>query len=58
MIDVVVTLVAATALAGIGVLIPAFEENYDMPAGRHLAEAAPFFGGGRPSSSPRSWSRL
>ncbi|WP_415961129.1 hypothetical protein [Streptomyces sp. 021-4] len=44
-IDVVVTLVAATALAGIGVLIPAFEENYDMPAGRHLAEAAPFFGG-------------
>lgn len=57
MIDVVVTLVAATALAGIGVLIPAFEENYDMPAGRHLAEAAPFFGG-RPSSSPRSWSRL
>ncbi|WP_432149886.1 hypothetical protein [Streptomyces sp. bgisy029] len=44
-IDAIVTLVAASALAGIGVLIPAFEENYDMPAGRHLSEAAPFLAG-------------
>ncbi|MDX3374631.1 hypothetical protein PV390_09420 [Streptomyces sp. ME02-6991-2A] len=44
-IDAIVTLVTATALAGIGVLIPAFEEDYDRPAGRHLSEAAPFFGG-------------
>lgn len=44
-IDAIVTLVAASALAGIGVLISAFEENYDMPAGRHLSEAAPFLAG-------------
>ncbi|MFD3414087.1 hypothetical protein [Streptomyces cyaneofuscatus] len=42
MIDAIVTLVA---LAGIGVLIPAFEENCDMPARRHLSEAAPFLAG-------------
>ncbi|MEV4881131.1 hypothetical protein [Streptomyces cyaneofuscatus] len=40
-LDALCTLVTATALAGIGALIPAFEEDYDMPAGRHLAEAAP-----------------
>ncbi|MFE7459664.1 hypothetical protein [Streptomyces sp. NPDC057554] len=44
-IDAIVTLVTATALAGIGVLIPAFEENLDMSAGRHFSEAAPFFAG-------------
>ncbi|MFF6909672.1 hypothetical protein ACFY9Q_27480 [Streptomyces sp. NPDC012389] len=42
MIDAIVTLVAATALAGIGALVPAFMEDHDMPATRHLAEAAPF----------------
>jgi len=44
-IDAIVTLVTALALAGIGALVPAFEENYDMTLGEHLSEAAPLLGG-------------
>ncbi|AJE41321.1 hypothetical protein [Streptomyces nodosus] len=44
-IDALCTLVSATTLTGIGVLIPAFDEDYDMPMGRHVSEAVPFFGG-------------
>ncbi|MFB8107379.1 hypothetical protein ACFC3O_32025 [Streptomyces sp. NPDC056007] len=33
----------AKALAGIGAPVAAFMEDYDMPATRHPAEAAPFF---------------
>ncbi|KQX88374.1 hypothetical protein ASD51_32285 [Streptomyces sp. Root55] len=44
-IDAVITLVTATVLIGIGALTPAFDEDYDMPLGRHLSDAAPFFGG-------------
>ncbi|WP_411082239.1 hypothetical protein [Streptomyces sp. cmx-18-6] len=43
--DAVFTLVAAVALAGIGALVPAFVDDYDMPVGRQLAEAAYLFGG-------------
>ncbi|MFG3495038.1 hypothetical protein [Streptomyces sp. NPDC047928] len=44
-IDAVATLLTALVLGGVGLLLPAFAEDYDMSTTRHLSEAAAFFGG-------------
>ncbi|MFV2117563.1 hypothetical protein ACE14D_03600 [Streptomyces sp. Act-28] len=45
MIDGIATLLTVLVLGGLGVLLPAFTEDYGMSVSRHLSEAAMFFGG-------------